>query len=106
MEKESIGFSKSGHWKYKNEHWKGVNAIRKTIQNKSADRYITKFGNSIYDISCPNQVLQNIGVPVTRLQSQTVCTPNGVGNDAPSLYRIKNQEKRADLKVLPDFGVL
>lgn len=51
-------------------------------------------------------MLQNIGVPVTRLQSQTVCTPNGVGSDAPSLYKIKNQEKRADLKVLPDFGVL
>ena len=42
MEKENIGFNKSGHWK-------GVNAIRKTAQNKSADRYITKFGSSIYN---------------------------------------------------------
>ena len=40
MEKENIGFNKS-------EHWKGVNAIRKNAQNKSAYWYITKFGSSI-----------------------------------------------------------
>ena len=27
----------------------GVNSIRKTAQNKSADRYSTKFGSSIYN---------------------------------------------------------
>ena len=42
MEKENIGFNKSGHWK-------GVNAIRKTALNKFADRYITKIGSSIYN---------------------------------------------------------
>ena len=42
MEKENIGFNKKGRWN-------GVNAIRKTAQNKSADRYITKFGSSIYN---------------------------------------------------------
>lgn len=27
----------------------GVNFLHKTAQNKSADRYITKFGSSIYN---------------------------------------------------------
>ena len=27
----------------------GVNSLHKTAQNKSADRYITKFGSSIYN---------------------------------------------------------
>ena len=48
----------------------GVNSLHKTAQNKSADRYITKSDSSIL------MVLENIGAPVTRQSSQTVCTTN------------------------------
>lgn len=47
MEKENIAFNKS-------EHWKGVNAIRKNVQNKSAYWYITKFGSSKKEDGTPN----------------------------------------------------
>ena len=42
MEKENTDFNYS-------ERQRGVNAIRKTALNKSADRYITKIGSSIYN---------------------------------------------------------
>lgn len=54
----------------------GVNSLHKTAQNKSADRYITKSDSSICTVLHYNVVLENIGAPVTRQSSQTVCTPN------------------------------
>ena len=46
MEKENIGFNKS-------EHWKGVNAIRKNVQNKSAyvDKAMSAASNAFAELA-------------------------------------------------------
>ena len=57
----------------------GVNSLHKTAQNKSAqdkfDRYY-QIRQQYLHCFCIIMVLENIGAPVTRQSSQTVCTPN------------------------------